>query len=275
MYIADSDVVMKGFERIRRGQWPRSNLDLWVAIKKESANRKVALVKVESHMELSDAMLRKVPFLHVFANKQADALAGAMAEEAALQPGVIEGVRWGEAITASVRTRLAAVYLDAAEKDKRAKELTPKEKKVTEGKLKRKAKLSQHQIRFEQGHVRCLRCSSRVVKASASKFLESQCIPGSLQVDTVIDSRLARGAQEVHASHLLYVRRDLGVHWCGLCGCHSIEMLRNLAKPCKRRLRRGGRNAIIRIRKNLLPGSSRAALAHNRARPDFKSRAKL
>ena len=272
LYICDSEVVRRGHARLLQGHWPKSNVDLWRDVDQELKGRAVAIAKVESHLTFEEAGHKGVPFLHVYGNAMADVLAGAAAEQAALPPGVAEGVTWGESIVSSIRSRLAAVFLDVAQKDPRAKPPTDKERKVAVSKMKRMAHKSEHTIRFESRHLSCSTCRSRVSKRLAAQFLESPCIPGTNCADTVVDSRLARGTRTVHDSHLLYYRDDLQVHWCGLCGSYSLERLLALAEPCSRRMSRGCRDTVSRIRRGLLPGSSRAAVAFNSSKPQYSGR---
>ena len=81
------------------------------------------------------------------------------------------------------------------------------------------------------------------------------------------------GLREVHPSHAAEYHPELRFHFCASCGAVAHDHLRALAEPCPPCAKRAGRDALARIRKGLLPGNSKRAIAFNRSKALFKGRA--
>ena len=78
----------------------------------------------------------------------------------------------------------------------------------------------------------------------------------------------------VHESHLVreFLCEDWGCWYCIKCGCISYSSLRFLAQPCRQHLSRAGRENLGRLRRGLMPGSSKRALAYNTGKASFRAK---
>ena len=117
IYLVDSGYVVKGVARIAAGARHASNVDLWRLVEEELQNREVACVKVGSHMTVAEVLTRRVSAGVFLANQIADSAASRAAEGCQLSHGEFAGLQWSETVVASVRSRLAATFLDAVAKD--------------------------------------------------------------------------------------------------------------------------------------------------------------
>ena len=125
-----------------------------------------------------------------------------------------------------------------------------------------RARLSEHDIVWKDARRKrgfCRRCRSTFEATQFASFARSPC-----------GGELLRGGKVVHPSHRIQYRQDLDLHFCEACGAtsrmsHRGSRLMKLAGECRPRTRAGEQN-LRRIQRNLLPGTSAAAVVYNRGR---------
>ena len=97
-FVSDSGYVVKGFRRMAKNPAkynPKSNRDLWSALRTEAKTRDIEVFKIESHLEDDDPSVINgtVPLAWVRGNQAADDLAGEAAVDAQLPAARIEAVK--------------------------------------------------------------------------------------------------------------------------------------------------------------------------------------
>ena len=121
---------------------------------------------------------------------------------------------------------------------------------------------------------------SKVCKENLKRWLEAPCVtammrqPGRYYLNSHMRLVLAR--REAHGVHAIFLHRapEFAIWACGRCGLASADFLSGLAKACKARPSRAGRQNLRRLAKGLLPGNSAKAKAFNRTKVQFAVRAR-
>ena len=286
-FVTDSAYVVKGTAKIRRAMRtkkvlrPKTNSDLWARAAVALQGRDVELSKVESHLKLMEEEVWRGTYKRawVLGNTWADEFAGAAADDAAV-PWAQEGaIEWVDEISTNIQRRIIATLLDSIEKDPRAPQpASPKAQqharaKARETKRRRKILLltsSSHKpARNNKGILSCTACGGVSEKKQENTWLTTACTPPTAAPFCPTIARPAPaevvkiGTSGVHPSHAACRNEELQIWFCSTCGCTAVELLKDLAKPCKLVMNKAGRQNIARIDKGEKPGESKAAQEFN------------
>ena len=264
-YIADSDYVRRGFQKVLINRLPRTNVDLWRQVGAELEDRSVSLSRIDSHLTPEEAAKQGLPAAFWLGNGIADELAGWAAKEWGVGEVAAKAVLFADGLGRSIRHRLAATFQDAVEKDpeQAAREDRPKFRRLALREARRR--VSQHDVVWhgqKQAGGRCRRCGSTF---EASKFAQFAATPCAREVN-----QITRGGRYMHHIHIVEYHAGLDLHICAACGvfsrmCSRGARFMGLSQACVQKTRRG-QHKLRRVERNLLPGSSREALEHNRGR---------
>ena len=283
-FISDSAYVVNGFLKMRlqpAKYRPRSNRDLWSALKTASSFRDVEVCKIESHLdELHPSVVDGTyPLAWVKGNDAADVLAGEAAADAQVPSATAEAIAWVDAIAHLVRVRLAATLADAAEKDPhRSVPPKPAKKRVAaataqRAALERALAATKHTPVVDQtGAYACCGCGTSAHKADALPWLLTACTPPTplpfcakaAAAPAGVEVRL--GNATIHKSHSPLFFSEQRTWACSTCGCAAVDFMRQLAITCKGELTDKGRLNLSRLERGLMIGDSAAAKKFNQTR---------
>ena len=100
-----------------------------------------------------------------------------------------------------------------------------------------------------------------------NRWLSSRCFP-TRPADASSALPAVIGDQFIHESHAVRFFGHCETWACTWCGAIGRDVLRDLARPCDRRLSVKGARNLRRLETGLMPGRSPAALAFNATRRD-------
>ena len=261
-FITDSSYVFKGTARVTAGKLPSTHKDLWRAIRTLVENHKLTLFKIESHVDADKTLARCGSFFCYYLNASADIVAETVEAEIRISIGDAESVSFAENVVHAIRKRLTTVFLDVVSKDQRVR--VQRAERVR-AKRQRAKDLSDsgHDVFMNEGYYHCKRCHACVPPPVLSQWLTTPCLFSSEQQINVCDGRVQVGHQVIHPSHVVAFKTGIDFHFCLRCGNTARSNLKALASVCSYTLKRAGKDNLSRIYRNLCPGYSQAAVAHN------------
>ena len=286
LYVTDSSYVVKGIQKLNRTVLPKSNRDLWFAIKEAAESRDIQVQKVQSHRGAEDLEEGAIPPFWFMGNEIADGVAGACADHCELPFTVTSTQDWIDSTAYLIRARAAEVLIDVVEADpsrstsrKASRIETPKGK----AKPKRKPQIetlienSEHTVsKSRDGSYHCSKCSQTASGFALKPWLADPCRPAN----EVIKSGTKQAQAQVrvrravaHPSHSITRSEAPPLWFCMACGGFAATKMRTLSKQCPRIPTSSGKQNLERIKKNLFPGSGPAALAWNGSRAQPKRKA--
>ena len=116
-FATDSMYVVRGFQNILAGRWPKTHKDIWKTIRERSEGRNILIVKVESHLDTPEKIQEQIatgaePFT-IVANTLADKAAEIPVQNCQLPEDVVRNLKLDEAVAGAIRNRCAETFLDA------------------------------------------------------------------------------------------------------------------------------------------------------------------
>ena len=260
-FVTDSSYVMTGVSKIRRsslkgkGAKHKFNADLWADLTALLRGRDLCVEKVESHLDVDDDSnwAGIFPKSWVLGNTWADLFAGGAADDAAVPSAIIGSIEWIDDMSRQMRNRIAAILIDAAEKDPRPPRLPTPKKVIAVGTARRKREeakrrnlaATQHTISGDKRHVTCRVCGVTPLAKDVNAWLQTACVAPVLRpfcpdVAAPTEGVPVRvGLNEIHPSHRSSYAKRLGLWFCSTCGATGRKFLRGLAGPCAPKTRSG------------------------------------
>ena len=291
-FVSDSAYVVNGFQKLKAPAKkfnPRSNRDLWSALKASVSNRDVAVLKIESHLDCQhpDVINGTYPLAWIFGNDTADELAGEAAADAQIPATRVEAVKWVDALAATVRTRLAATLQDAAAKEPRRHAPPRPAKKRAPVSAGRRSALeaalasTQHSpVADAAGAYSCRACGTAAHLSDAAPWLRTPCVtPKALPFCAVAaappaGAEVRLGNAVIHRSHQPVFFAEQRTWACTTCGRSAVNFMRELAEICKGKegCSAKGKLNLSRLKRGLMIGDSAAAKEFNLARTSVGKR---
>ena len=156
---------------------PNSHRDVWQQVAQALQHVSVAVLKMESHMSVPDALTAGFHPLVVMLNDAADVIADTFAPAVQIPEGEVNGLMWNLQIVRSIRQRLAATFVDATTKDQHSK--PPTAAKIRRARIDRAAAedATAHSLVDDVSHYLCTACKARVPKTVGLRWLATPCHP--------------------------------------------------------------------------------------------------
>ena len=209
-----------------------------------------------SHADTKKEKRAKLPHWatdnHVLGNTLADGFADKAAERASLLLGVVCSVLKKYSLVKRIQARIAAIVVSLPHRTKQPKTIKMRVKKPTWLDL---LDTTDHEIRQEDDHIRCMICLQHAKSSDAKRILLATVCKGPSPVSShsvvKVPSRARINRLVTHPSHALASYR--GVLFCTVCGGLSTVHLKSLGNLCRGEATSHGRQCIRRIAEGKLP----------------------